>query len=93
MEHETLKAKKSTNVHDLAGAIAGVVAKGNVCEIVSIGAGALNQSVKAGIIARKMLSSSGVNLAFIPAFVTLDLSAEEGGKEEVTAVKLISVLM
>ena len=94
MEKETLKASKSTNVHDLAGAIAGIVSKGTVCEIVSIGAAALNQSIKASIIARKMLSSSGVNLAITPAFVNVPVKNRETGEdEEITGVKLITVVM
>jgi stage V sporulation protein SpoVS len=94
MEKETLKASKSTNVHDLAGAIAGIVGKGAVCEIISIGAAALNQSIKASIIARKMLSSSGVNLVITPAFVNVPVvNRDTGEPEEITGVKLITVVM
>lgn len=94
MEREVLRAKSDTNSIDLAGAIAGVIGRGNICEVVSIGAGAGNQAIKACIIARKMVSSAGINLAIIPAFTTLTLPDREDPEKmvEVTAIKLITVL-
>jgi stage V sporulation protein S len=85
---EVLKVKNSSNVQKLAGAIANIAQRKDECELVSIGAGAVNQATKAIIIARRMVAPLGINLLVIPAFVTLNLS-EEGGKEEVTAIKHI----
>jgi stage V sporulation protein S len=85
---EELRVKSVTNVKKLGGAIASIVGQGNKCSITAIGAGAVNQAVKGMAIARRMASTSGQDLAFIPAFQTLDLS-KEGGKEEVTAIKFI----
>lgn len=85
---EVLKVKSSSNVQKLAGAIANIAQRKDACELVSIGAGAVNQATKAIIIARRMVAPLGINLLVIPAFATLNLSAE-GGKEEVTAIKHI----
>ncbi len=52
-------------------------------EIQVIGAGALNQAVKAIAIARGFVAPSGLNLMFVPAFVDVLI-----GGEERTAIKL-----
>ncbi|EEL88193.1 Stage V sporulation protein S [Bacillus cereus AH1272] len=68
----------------MAGAIAGVLrASGNV-EIQVIGAGSLNQAIKAIAIARGFVAPSGIDLVLVPAFqeVTID-------NQERTAIKLI----
>jgi stage V sporulation protein S len=88
MIEETLKVAANTSATKLAGAIAGIVSKGNEASLISIGAGSLNQSVKAVIIANRMLAANGVSLSIHPGFLTLDLSAEAGGKSEITALKL-----
>ena len=87
MTTEVLKVSSKTNVTKLAGAIAGIVQKGNECEIVGIGAGPNNQAVKAMCIANRMLAPNGIVLSFRPGFSTLDLSGEENGKSEVTCIK------
>ena len=84
-EEEQLRVSSSTSCQKLGGALAGIISKGRTPTMVCIGAGAINQAVKAMIIARRMSSISGYDLVFVPAFVTLNLS-EEGGKEDVTAV-------
>jgi len=53
-------------------------------EIQAIGAGALNQSVKAIIICRGFLAPSGKNLVCVPAFADIKIDNEER-----TAIKLI----
>lgn len=53
-------------------------------EIQTIGAGALNQAVKAVAIARGFVAPSGVNLICIPAFVDIIIEGEER-----TGIKLI----
>ena len=49
-----------------------------------VGAGALNQAIKAIAIARGYLATSGVNLVCIPAFSDIEIDGEER-----TAIKLI----
>jgi stage V sporulation protein S len=86
-----LKVKSTTNPSKLAGAIVKGISNGEVQEIVAIGAGPINQAVKAVAIANRLLGSSGISLSVKPCFVTLDLSNERTdgqveGKTEVTAV-------
>lgn len=86
-ERERLKVKSTTRPQELAGAIAKylTVDKKDV-EIVAIGAGALNQAVKGLIMARRFVSSSGIDLAYKPAFETIVID-----EKEVTAIKWLLV--
>ena len=56
----------------------------NTVEIQAIGAGALNQAIKAVAIARGFVAPSGKNLICIPAFTDIMIDGEER-----TAIKLI----
>lgn len=81
---ETLKVSSKSNPNSVAGALANVFReKGNV-EIQAIGAGALNQAIKAIAIARGFVAPSGKNLVCIPAFTDIVIDGEER-----TAIKLI----
>lgn len=81
---ERLKVSATTRPQTLAGAIAKFITvdKTYHFEIVAVGAGAINQATKAQILARRFVSSAGINLAFIPAFDQITI-----GEKEVTAVK------
>ena len=81
-----LKAGAKTNPNSLAGAIAGLIREEGSVEIQTIGAGALNQAVKAVAIARGFVAPSGYDLIIIPAFEDIDIDGEER-----TAIKLIIV--
>lgn len=86
-QRERLKVSATTSPQKTAGAIAKFITiDRKPIEIVAVGAGAINQATKALILARRFTSSSGINLAFIPAFETLTI-----GDKEVTAVKWIPV--
>ena len=63
-----LKVSSKSNPNSVAGAIAGVVRENGVAEIQSVGAGALNQAIKAVAIARGFLAPVGIDLVCIPAF-------------------------
>jgi len=81
---ETLKVSSKSNPNSVAGALANVFReKGNV-EIQAIGAGALNQAIKAVAIARGFVAPGGKNLVCIPAFTDIVIDGEER-----TAIKLI----
>lgn len=81
---ETLKVSSKSNPSSVAGALANVFReKGNV-EIQAVGAGALNQAIKAIAIARGFMAPSGKNLVCIPAFTDINIEGEER-----TAIKLI----
>ncbi len=81
---EVLKVSSKSNPNSVAGALAGVIREHGHAEIQAIGAGAINQSVKAIAIARGFVSPAGIDLVFIPAFTDVEINGEER-----TAIKLI----
>jgi len=80
----TLKVSAKSNPNSVAGALAGTIREEGKAEIQAIGAGALNQAIKATAIARGYVAPSGVDLICIPAFVDVQIEGEEK-----TAIKLI----
>lgn len=81
---EVLKVSSHSNPNSVAGALAGVIRENGSAEIQAIGAGAINQAVKAIAIARGYVSPSGIDLVCIPAFADIEIDGEER-----TAIKLI----
>ena len=81
---EVLKISSKSNPNSVAGAIAGLVKETNRAEMQAIGAGALNQAVKAVAIARGFVAPSGIDLVCVPAFADIEIDGEER-----TAIKLI----
>ncbi len=73
---ELLKVSSTSKPKAVAGAIAAVARKGTVVEIQSVGAGALNQAVKAIAIARGYVAPNGIDLISIPAFSQIDIDGE-----------------
>ena len=57
---DVLKVSARSNPNSVAGALAGVVRESGTAEIQAIGAGALNQAVKAVAISRGFLAPSGI---------------------------------
>lgn len=68
---EILKVKATSVPNSVAGALAGVIRERGTAEIQAIGAGALNQAVKAVAIARGFVAPSGLDLICIPAFTDI----------------------
>jgi stage V sporulation protein S len=81
---EVLKVSAKSNPNSVAGALAGVLRVRGEAEIQAIGAGAINQAVKAVAIARGFVAPSGIDLICIPAFTDIQIDGEER-----TAIKLI----
>ena len=81
---ETLKVSSKSNPNSVAGALANVFRSSGSVEIQAVGAGALNQAIKAVAIARGILAPSGKNLVCIPAFTDISIEGEDR-----TAIKLI----
>lgn len=81
---EVLKVSSKSSPNSVAGALAGVIREIGQAEIQAIGAGAINQSIKAIAIARGFLAPSGINLICIPSFTDILIDGEER-----TAIKLI----
>lgn len=83
-DNEKLKVAAKSNPNSVAGALAGVIRKDGRAEIQAIGAGAINQAVKAVAIARGFVAPGGIDLVMVPAFI----DAEIDGNER-TVIKLI----
>lgn len=72
-----LKISSKSNPNSVAGAIAAGLQENKRVELQAIGAGAVNQSMKAIAIARSFVAASGVDLLCIPAFCTVIVENEE----------------
>ena len=80
---ETLKVGTKSNPNSVAGALANVFREKKEVEVQAIGAGALNQAIKAIAIARGFLVSSGIDIVVIPSFREVMIN-----QSEKTAIKL-----
>ena len=83
---ETLKVSSKSNPSKVAGAIANIFRDNHQVEIQTIGAGSLNQAIKAIAIARGYVAPSGDNLVVIPSFKDIEINDENK-----TAIKLTVV--
>jgi len=79
-----IKVSSESRTSAVAGAIAGVVREHGRAEVQAIGAGAVNQAVKAVAIARGYLQEDGIEVVCLPEFTSVDIS----GKER-TALRLV----
>ena len=81
---DVIKVKANSRTAAVAGAIAGVMREHKHAEVQAIGAGAVNQAVKALVLAKGYLSEDGIPIVCIPEFVDVDID----GKIR-TAVKIV----
>lgn len=81
---EVLRVSTKSNPNSVAGVLAGVLREKGTAELQAVGAGALNQAVKAVAIARGFVAPSGIDLVCVPAFADIEIDGEER-----TAIKLI----
>ena len=81
---EVMKVSAQSKPRAVAGALAATLRERGRAEIQAIGAGALNQAVKAVAIARGYVAPNGLDLVCVPAFTDITLDGEER-----TAIKLI----
>lgn len=75
-ESGCLKVSSKSSPASVAGAIAGMVKDGVGVEIQAVGAGAVNQAVKAIAISRGFLSPIGIEIACIPSFADIVIDGE-----------------
>jgi stage V sporulation protein S len=73
---EVLKVSSKSNPNSVAGALAGVMRNVGAAEIQVVGAGALNQAMKALAIARGFVSAGGVDLWCTPSFADIEIDGE-----------------
>jgi stage V sporulation protein S len=83
MAMEVIKVAAKSRSTSVAGAIAGVVRESGRAEVQAIGAGAVNQALKATAIARGYLELDGIDIICIPSFVEVEIDGQER-----TAIKL-----
>ncbi len=81
---EVLKVSSGSNPNSVAGALAGVIRESECAEVQAIGAGALNQAIKAIAIARGYVAPGGHDLVCIPAFTEVEINGSDR-----TGIKLI----
>ena len=74
---EILKVSAGSNPKSVAGALAAVIREKNCAELQGVGAGAVNQSIKAIAITRGYVAPNGINLICIPAFSEILIDGEE----------------
>jgi len=74
---EILKVASASNPNAVAGAIAGALENDGIVEAHAIGAGAVNQAVKAVAIARRLIEREGEpGIRVVPGFIDVDIGGE-----------------
>ena len=68
-----IKVSARSRTASVAGAIAGVVRESGRAEVQAIGAGAVNQSIKAIAIASGYLAEEDVHVVCVPSFVEVTI--------------------
>ena len=81
---DIIKVSANSRTSAVAGAIAGVIREHKHAEVQAIGAGAVNQAIKALIVATGYLKGDGIDVVCVPEFV--DVQIEEMVR---TAIKLV----
>jgi len=81
---EVLKVSSKSNPNSCAGALAGVLRQSGAVEVQVVGAGALNQAIKAVAIARGFVADSGLDLVCVPTFADIEIDGESR-----TAIRLL----
>jgi stage V sporulation protein S len=84
MAMEQLKVSTKSNPNSVAGAMAGVLRQHGAVEVQVVGAGALNQAIKAVAIARGYVAAGGIDLVCVPSFADIEIDGERR-----TAIRLV----
>jgi len=79
-----IKVSARSRTAAVAGAIAGVIREVNRAEVQAIGAGAVNQALKAIVIAKGYLAEEGVHVLCDPSFVEVAIDEQER-----TAIRIV----
>ncbi len=81
---EVLKVSADSKPKAVAGAVAAVLREKGLVELQAVGAGAVNQAVKAIAITRGFVAPNGIDLITVPAFTKVIIDGEER-----TAIKFV----
>ena len=74
---DVIKVSATSRSTAVAGAIAGVMREHHFAEVQAIGAGAVNQAVKALAIARGYLDGDGIDIMCMPQFMEVEIDGQE----------------
>jgi len=81
---DVIKVSANSRTSAVAGAIAGVIRDHKHAEVQAIGAGAVNQAIKALVLATGYLKNDGIEIACVPEFVEIQIDDKVR-----TAIKLV----
>ena len=81
---DLIKVSATSRTSAVAGAIAGIIREHKHAEVQAIGAGAVNQAVKALVIATGYLKEDGIAVTCVPEFANVMIEDKER-----TAIKLV----
>src|SRR5512142_385213 len=81
---DMIKVSANSRTSAVAGAIAGVIRENKHAEVQAIGAGAVNQAVKALVLATSYLKNDGIDVCCMPEFVDVQIDDKVR-----TAIKLV----
>jgi len=79
-----IKVSARSRTAAVAGAVAGVIRESQKAEVQAIGAGAVNQALKAIVIAKGYLAEEGVDILCDPSFVDVSIDGQER-----TAIRIV----
>lgn len=82
-----IKVAATSRTAAVAGAIAGVFRENEVTEIQAIGAGAVNQAMKAIILSRGYLAEDGFDVVFFAEFTDVEINEKVRTAIKITAEK------
>jgi stage V sporulation protein S len=74
---DVIRVAASSRSTAVAGAIAGVMREQEQVDVQAIGAGAVNQAIKAITIARGYLELDGIDIVCVPSFVEVLIDGQE----------------
>jgi len=77
LENQIIKVSAHSGASAAAGAIAALIREKGEAEIQVVGAGALNQAVKAVILARGYLAPEGKEIYMLPSFASTTINGDE----------------
>jgi len=81
---DMIKVSATSRTSAVAGAIAGIVREHKHAEVQAIGAGAVNQAVKALVLATGYLKDDGIFVTCVPEFTNIMIEDKER-----TAIRLV----
>ena len=70
---EPLRVSTKSQPKSVAGAVAAMINENQRAEILAVGAGAVNQAIKAIAITRGFMAPRGIDIVVIPAFTNIEI--------------------